>query len=64
MDGALALDLNRIVIAKPIMGRIGNYAMTSREVAVVAAKDRLWNLLERPRVQILVVVANIQVRTL
>ena len=41
MDGALALDLNRIVIAKPIMGRIGNYAMTSREVAVVAAKDRL-----------------------
>ena len=39
MDGAVALDLNRIGIARSIMGRIGVHAMLSREVDVVAAKD-------------------------
>ena len=41
-----------------------NHAATSRQVAEVASKARARARLERPRVQILVVVANIQTRTL
>ena len=39
-------------------------APTSRRVAAVAPKLRAWAWVEPPRVQILVVVANIQTRAL
>ena len=63
MDGARASGLYRTVAAvRP--SRAATHAATSRQVAAVAWKAGARARLERPRVQILVVVANIQTRTL
>lgn len=43
---------------------LGTYAATSRRAAAVARKPRPRGRVEPPRVQILVVVANIQTRAL
>ena len=48
----------------PLSGGLGTYAATSRRAAAVARKPRPRGRVEPPRVQILVVVANIQTRTL
>ena len=61
MDGAGASGLYRTVGATLAPGC---QAPTSRTVAEAALKPRAWAWVEPPRVQILVVVANIQTRTL
>ena len=63
MDGAGASGLYRTVAAVRA-SRHAIHAATSRQVAAVAPKARARARLEPPRVQILVVVANIQTRTL
>lgn len=65
MDGAGASGLYRTVAAVvPAVLRSARHAATSRQVAAVARKAGARARLEPPRVQILVVVANIQTRTL
>ena len=62
MDGARASDRYRAVGARTPGARAE--APTSRGAAEVAPKLRARARVEPPRVQILVVVANIQTRTL
>ncbi len=62
MDGAGASDLYRAVAARA--SSPGSHAATSRRAAAVASKRRTRVRVEPPWVQILVVVANIQTRTL
>ena len=62
MDGAGATDPYPAVVGN-VCSREG-YAATSRRAAAVARKPRARARVEPPRVQILVVVANIQTRTL
>lgn len=61
----MALERRAYTGPSPQCGlRAATHAATSRQVAAVAWKAGARARLERPRVQILVVVANIQMRTL
>jgi hypothetical protein len=61
----MALERRAYTGPSPQCGlRAATHAATSRQVAAVAWKAGARARLERPRVQILVVVANIQTRTL
>lgn len=62
MDGARAIDLYWTVIAEVLFAR--RQALTSRRVVMEALTVAVWTVPEQPSVQILVVVANTQVRTL
>lgn len=64
MDGAGALGPYPAVAGRERVKSFRAYAATSRRAAAVARKPRARAWVEPPRVQILVVVANIQTRAL